>query len=212
MAHFNLETAVHRSPPLATAPCQDLQKQHARARPTAASGFNKTRGYAYLWLLLVVALMGLGLSMAAQLDATTAQRHAEKTLLSTGHQFRYAIGRYLETQNTAGKREYPPSLEALLRDSRTPDVRRYLRQIFVDPLTGQAQWGLVYLGGRIVGVHSLSEKPPIKQDNFSAEDSAFRGKTSYREWVFTYPPDLALQMANADPQDRSENPKTSPAP
>ncbi|MBS1137913.1 MAG: type secretory pathway, pseudopilin PulG [Proteobacteria bacterium] len=39
-------------------------------------------------------------------------------------------------------------------------------------------------GGGIVGVHSKSEKEPIKQSNFPASQKDFEGKTKYAEWVF----------------------------
>jgi hypothetical protein len=150
-------------------------------------------GFAYLWLLLLVALMGLGLTVAAQVDATAVQRDRERELLSIGRQFRAAIGRYYETQTTSGTREYPATFDDLIRDNRVPGIRRHLRQVAIDPMTHKAEWGLVMLGGRIAGVHSLSDKTPIKQDGFEPEDQALRGKSSYAEWVFTYPADLTLQ-------------------
>lgn len=150
-------------------------------------------GFTYLWALLLVAVMGIGLSVAVEIDAVAAQRERERELITIGHQFRDAIGRYYQTQLTGGRREYPPSLEELLRDSRSPGIRRHLRKIFVDPLTGQAEWGLIRSGGRIVGVHSLSAREPIKQDGFLPEDIGLRGKKHIREWVFTYPPEVILQ-------------------
>ncbi len=150
-------------------------------------------GFSYLWLLFLVALMGVGLSVAVEIDSVAAQRERERELLAVGRQFRFAIGRYYETQLTGGQREYPASLEDLLRDNRAPGVRRYLRKIFVDPMTGKAEWGFVRAGGRIVGVHSLSEREPIKQDGFEPEDMGFRGKKHVKEWVFTYPPELIVQ-------------------
>jgi hypothetical protein len=132
-----------------------------------------------------------------ELDSTLTQRSREKALLTTGHQFRRALASYHETQGPGGKSEYPATLDDLLRDNRFPDTRRYLRQIFVDPMTGKADWGLLKTGDRIVGVYSLSEKKPIKQDNFDPEDAAFHAKSSYTEWVFTYPPDLLLRQGGA---------------
>ena len=110
-----------------------------------------------------------------------------------GHQLRGAIARYYETQVSGGKSEYPVSLDDLLLDNRFPGIRRHLRKVFIDPMTSKPEWGLMRVGGRIVGVYSLSETMPIKQDRFEAEDMAFRGKAKYSEWVFTYPPDLLLR-------------------
>ncbi|PIG30965.1 hypothetical protein CLU93_5313 [Janthinobacterium sp. 35] len=149
-------------------------------------------GFAYLWVLLLVAFMGVALSVAVEIDATAAQREREQHLLAIGRQFQTAIARYYESGLAGGRKEYPATLEDLLRDPRAPGVTRHLRKVFVDPLTGRAEWGLVLVGGRIAGVHSLSGKKPIKQDGFAAEHMGLRGKQRYTEWRFVYPADLLL--------------------
>jgi type II secretory pathway pseudopilin PulG len=144
------------------------------------------RGFTYLWVLMLVAFMGLGLSAAAVIDSTLTRRSQEQELLAAGHQFRDAIARYYAIQTIGGQHEYPNSLDDLLLDNRLPGLRRHLRKVFVDPMTQKPDWGVVRVGGRIVGVHSLSESQPIKQDFFAAEDVAFRGKAKYSDWVFTH--------------------------
>jgi hypothetical protein len=57
-------------------------------------------------------------------------------------------------------------------------------------MTGRAEWGLLRVGGRIVGVHSLSEAQPIKQAGFDDDDQSFAHSERYRDWVFTHPPNL----------------------
>lgn len=152
-------------------------------------------GFSYLWVLLLVAFLGMGLTLAVEIETTAAQRDREKELLAIGRQFRTALARYYDIQMPGGKHLYPATLEALLQDNRIPGVRRHLRKIFVDPMTGKAEWGLVQVGGRIVGVHSLSDKMPIKQDGFEVEDSNFKGKEKYSDWKFTYPANLLLSPA-----------------
>jgi hypothetical protein len=144
--------------------------------------YNQAGGWTYLWLLMIVALMGLGLATAVQIDATAARREKEAELLAIGHQFRNAILRYRQAPGMVAA--YPASLDALLADSRFNPPRRYLRKIFVDPITGKAEWGVVIVDGGIVGVHSLSPMMPIKQDGFDTEDAAFRGQQRYSVWVF----------------------------
>lgn len=158
-------------------------------------------GFAYLWTLLLVAFMGIGLTVGAEMYSTSVRRDKEKELLFLGHQFRDAIGRYYEGQLQGGARVYPATLDELLQDTRSPGARRYLRKRFVDPITGKAEWGLVIIAGRIVGVHSLSEKEPIKIDNFEPSDEIFRGKKKYSEWVFTYPADLMVRQNPTAPGD-----------
>jgi hypothetical protein len=85
--------------------------------------------------------------------------------------------------------ELPASLEELLEDPRYPGTQRYLRRIYRDPVTGSAEWGLVMTpGGRIMGVHSLSDRQPIKTGNFSEANREFAEKNSYREWHFKFVP------------------------
>lgn len=147
-------------------------------------------GFTYLWLLFVVAVLGLGMGLAAEVASTVAQREKEQQLISIGRQFRAALGRYYEAQLTGGRHTYPSTLEELLQDPRVPGVRRHLRKVFVDPMTGQATWGLLRVDGRIVGVYSLSTRKAVKQEGFEADESSFAGKATLDDWVFTYPPDL----------------------
>ena len=105
-------------------------------------------GFSYIWLLLLLALMGAGLAAGATIHATAVQRDKEQELLAIGRQYRVAIGRYYETQGTTGKHEYPATLDDLLEDHRGPGIRRHLRKIFIDPMTREAKWGLVQINGR----------------------------------------------------------------
>lgn len=163
-----------------------------RALPYRACG-----GFSYLWVLLLVALMGVGLTVAAEVHSVASQRDKERELLAIGRQFSTAIGRYYES---GSNREYPLSLDDLLRDERVPGVRRHLRKIFVDPMTGKAEWGIVRFDGRIIGVHSLSKKKPIKQDGFEAAQADLQKKAAYTEWVFSYtPPAPAARPGPAAP-------------
>ncbi len=168
-----------------------------KAPPGIVARMKRSRregGFAYLWLLLFVALLGVSVTVAAELTSLLAQRDRERELITIGRQFRTAIGRYYENRALGGIREYPASLDDLLRDNRAPGLVRHLRKIFVDPMTGKAEWGLVQIGGRIVGVHSLSERVPLKQDGFDSEEASFRGRQKLSEWVFTYPADLMLRV------------------
>jgi hypothetical protein len=164
-----------------------------------ARGRRRQRGFSYLWVLMLVALMGVGLTVAADLDAIASRREREAQLLVVGRQFQVALGRYHAGGADGARHEYPATLEDLLRDPRVPGVRRHLRKVFVDPITGNKQWGLVRLNGRIVGVHSLSEQEPIKQDGFTPEHRALKGKKKYAEWLFVYPPELLITQPDGAP-------------
>jgi len=153
----------------------------------------RQRGFTFLWVLLLVALLGVGLTVVAQMESMTSQRQKERELLSIGRQYREAIGRYYESQFPGRGHEYPRSLDDLLKDGRMPGVKRHLRKIFTDPATGKAEWGLVLVAGRVAGIHSLSDAKPIKQAGFEAEDMSFADKKTLSQWVFTYPADLLLR-------------------
>lgn len=144
----------------------------------------RARGFSYIGLLILVAVMGVSLAAAGEIWYTALKREKEQELLFVGGQFRRAIEQFYK--NTPGQaRRHPLSLEELLRDPRHPGIRRYLRKIYLDPMTGSADWGLVTgPNGEIFGVYSRSEAEPLKQAGFRLREREFEGKTKYSEWVF----------------------------
>lgn len=145
------------------------------------------RGFAFLFTLLLVALLGLGLVVAAAIDSTLARRERELALLQIGHEFRQALDRYARGRPGVAAGAYPQALDELLLDPRGLKPVRHLRRLYIDPMTGRADWGLVRVGGRIVGVYSVSVAAPIKEDGFDDQDARFQGATRYRDWVFLHP-------------------------
>ena len=127
-------------------------------------------GIAYVGLLIAVVLFGLGIVGTARLLASTQRADKERELLYIGHQFRDAIRNYYATGPATG--QFPPTLEDLLIDKRSPTLKRHLRKIYTDPLTGKPTWGLVKApGGGIMGVYSLSKREPLKRAKFEVEDA-----------------------------------------
>ena len=132
--------------------------------------------------------MGAVLAGTATVWSTMSQRDKERDLLFVGNEFRAAIGSYYE-RTPGGAKQYPKTLEDLLLDKRQTMVVRYLRRIYVDPMTGQKKWGLVKgPNGTIMGIYSLATGSPIKTGNFAERDKEFQGKLSYTEWKFVYQP------------------------
>ena len=156
-----------------------------RATPARQAAFT------YLAVLLLVALLGMGLAASATLIGTAAQREQELELLFVGNQYRQAIGSYYE-RTPGGAKQFPLTLEALLKDDRHPVTVRHLRKLYNDPMTGKPDWVLVTRGdGRITGVASRSKKAPLKQDNFTNPlDRDFRASAALSEWRFVYTPAL----------------------
>lgn len=148
----------------------------------------RSRGFTYIALLLAVVVMGVGLAAVAEVWSLALKREKERELLFVGGEFRRAITRYSQQAEDAASR-YPRRLEDLLNDPRQPGVRRFLRKIYADPITGSTQWGLLRSPrGEIYGVHSLSEGEPVKRANFDLADSDFEGKRKYSEWLFSTMP------------------------
>lgn len=167
--------------------------RHAMAARSINSDM-RARGFVYLWLLIVVAVLGVTLALGAEWIRTQRTREAEAQLLFVGHQFRLAIERYYEATPGAHK-VYPTSIDDLLRDPRFPGIRRHLRKRYHDPITGQPEWGEVRVGPHLVGVYSLSERQPFKVGRFEPADASFEGKAHYSDWKFTYPADLLVRPA-----------------
>jgi type II secretory pathway pseudopilin PulG len=114
------------------------------------------RGFTYLGVLVLMAVIGLASALTLQVAETVARRGAERELAGVGREFADAIRAYAR-QAPNGTPRYPRRLEDLLKDPRVPFTRRYLRRIYADPMTGRAEWGTVAsTDGGIVGVYSLA--------------------------------------------------------
>lgn len=142
------------------------------------------RGYTYLGVLLLVLVTSAGAATLGPLWSTAVQRERERELLAIGDEFRRAIGSY-RALAVNGRREYPRTLDDLLRDPRVPGVRRHLRRVYADPVTGQPAWGLIAAPeGGIMGVHSLSQRAPRQRAGFPEADAAFAQAERHADWLF----------------------------
>lgn len=146
------------------------------------------RGFTYLGLLFAVAMAGILLAATGTLSSTEQQREKERELLFVGNQYRQAIRSYYEGSPGTLKR-YPPNLDELLKDNRYLGIKRHLRQLYPDPISGSSEWGIVRgPDGGVMGIYSLSEKSPFQTAAFQRRDIAFEGKRKYSEWQFMYDP------------------------
>lgn len=144
---------------------------------------HRQRGVTYLWMLFLVFLLGLGLGKSLEVYSTVVQREKEVELLHVGGLYREAIRQYY-LSSPGGVKRYPASLEDLLQDRRYPVVRRYLRRLYPDPVTGDAFVPVLAPEGGIRGVRSSSLGAPLKRAGFDAEEAGFDTASSYHEWVF----------------------------
>ncbi|MFC5550646.1 type II secretion system protein [Massilia aerilata] len=162
-----------------------------RARPRFRAG--RAGGFTYVGLIVLVAIIGLVGAATLKADALLRRAAAEEELLEIGAAFSAALTSYAEA-TPRGQPPQPPSLEALLKDPRVPGVRRHLRKIFVDPITGKAEWGIVWLnkgsgidgsgGSGVLAVYSLSQSKPLKQANFDARFQNLENREHLADWKF----------------------------
>ena len=87
--------------------------------------------------VVMVALLLIALSVAAPVVARELRRDKELESQHRAEQYVRAIQLYYRKNKS-----YPPSIKAL---ENTNNVR-YLRQRYVDPLTGKDDWGLIHVG------------------------------------------------------------------
>jgi type II secretory pathway pseudopilin PulG len=144
----------------------------------SGSARNRQRGFTYLAVLILVAVLGVGLAAYGESWSRVQKREKETELVWVGNQFREAIGLYYQRSPGAVKR-FPGKLDDLLEDRRFVSRQRYLRRLYRDPLTGESAWGLIPAPqGGIMGVYSLAEGPPLRNTGIS----------TYRDWRFEYVP------------------------
>lgn len=145
---------------------------------------SKERGFSYLALLIAVAIIGAMSAGAVSIGANLERRAAEEELLFIGTQFQAAFQSY-RSATAPGQSPFPHDLEELVRDMRGSSVRRHIRKIYFDPLTGRRDWGIIDApGGRISAVHSMAEGHPIKEANFPPGLESLMAQSNYSGWVF----------------------------
>lgn len=123
----------------------------------------RARGFTYIGVLILLAVLATVASLTLEFAQTRAARDAEAELLGVGQEFERAFASYYR-QTPTGQRPFPDKLEDLARDPRYPGIRRHLRRVYLDPLTGKA-WALVPApGGGIMGVYSTATDKPFRQE------------------------------------------------
>lgn len=142
---------------------------------------SRQNGFAYLFMLFLIALVAISALAVATLGHYSAVRSDELELLRIGAEFRRALASY---RSAAEPHAYPQSFDDLVSDQRSGVEVRHLRRIYVDPITRTREWGLVMDGGHIIGVHSVSSRVPLKTSGFRGPDRSFEDAGSYADWIF----------------------------
>ena len=132
-------------------------------------------GMTYVGLLLAITLIGIATTALTPMWSTMVRRDKEAELLFRLGEYRRAIVLYRQDHG-----RYPAKLEDLLEDKTQLQVRRYLRRIYRDPMTGQTDWMLETLidkTGAVAGIKDLHSRS--EAEGFM--NIAGKGNR-YREW------------------------------
>lgn len=178
------------------------------------NGFRRERrigrgGFTLVYVLMLVVVIGILSTAAARGYSRASLRDKEEELLFRGTQYRDAIGRYVRFM---GRIQYPNSIDALLKDPRTPGTVRHLRNRYKDPITGEAFEPIKSKEGWVVGVRSTSDREPAKLADFPPGLELFTGKRKYREWEFVYRYQAVLPDGHPQVLGRGAKPVPMPAP
>lgn len=158
------------------------------------------RGFSYLMLLLWLAIGGATLAALGTSWQTMGQREREMELAFRGEQYAQALRAYAQPLNENGCLnviQYPVQLKELLDDKRCGLHRRHLRRLYPDPITGEAEWGLYQVDGRILGVYSRSSGRVLRKVD---------GALYYRDWVFMASEEGAFASAAASAASAASSP------
>jgi general secretion pathway protein G len=113
-------------------------------------------GYTFVEVLVVAVILLILASAAMPLAKVTMQRQREAELRRSLREMRVAIDKYKDavdmgligaTEVRVGSEGYPPSLEVLVEgvpaaNDASGRKLKFLRRVPVDPMTGEADWGM----------------------------------------------------------------------
>ena len=145
-----------------------------------------SRGFTLIELIVATTVLCVLCGLAVPYARYAARREKERVLRSELKKIRDAIDRYQEASLAgqffkAPSFGYPPNLQALVDpiELRSGLKLRLLKEIPVDPMTGNNDWG----------VHSMEDDPDSDAwdggqiwDVYSKSDGTALDGTKYRDW------------------------------
>jgi general secretion pathway protein G len=166
--------------------------------PEARSTRNEARtwleqGYTFIELLIVATILLILASAAMPLTRVTVQRTKEAELRRVLREMRTAIDKYKDAVDAglisnldvrAGSEGYPPDLETLVEgvtvaNDASGRKLKFLRRVPIDPLTGEAEWGMRAYQDR---PDSMSWGGSNVYDVYSRAPGVGLDGTKYRDW------------------------------
>ena len=153
---------------------------------TRAHGQNRSRGFTLIELIVATAILIILTGMAIPMVRMKVKYEREKELRYDLWMLRDAIDRYKDAadrgafQIKVGSEGYPPDLDTLVNGVDVGGKKlRFLRKIPVDPMTGQAEWGM----------RSMQDDPASESwggqsvfDVYSKSQDTALDDTKYKDW------------------------------
>ena len=121
-------------------------------------GFRSQRGFTLLELMIVLAIMGILITIAQPNLKTSITRAKEAVLREDLFQVREALDQFY-----ADNGKYPSQLAELVNQSEKS--RSYLREIPKDPFTGAPDWITIGIEGDDGGVFDVHSASPLVATN-----------------------------------------------
>ena len=151
------------------------------------------RGFTFIELLVVSAILLVLASAAMPLAKVTMQRQREAELRRSLREIRAAIDKFKDAVDTgqigstdirAGSEGYPPDLETLVEGvSAAGDASgrklKFLRKVPIDPMTSSTEWGM----------RSYQDRPDSRSwggqniyDVYTKSEGVALDGTKYKDW------------------------------
>jgi type II secretory pathway pseudopilin PulG len=147
-------------------------------------GEQLVRGFTLVWVLMALAVFSVGLAAMGTLWSADAKREREAELIRIGLLYAHAIEAYYKASPGTVKR-YPPSVNALLLDTRFGVPVRHLRRPYPDPAAPKLVWGeLRGDDGGLRGVYSQSAEKPLREQRLDLGILLLPAAVKYSDWHF----------------------------
>lgn len=152
----------------------------------AARDTRRQRGFTLIELIVATTILIVLTGMAIPLVRISVQRERERELHYDLWTLRDAVDRYKDAadrgafQIKVGSEGYPPDLDTLVNGVDVQGKKlKFLRKIPVDPMTGQAEWGM----------RSMQDDPTSESwggqnvfDVYSKSQGEALDGTKYKDW------------------------------
>jgi len=160
---------------------------------TVRRALARNRGFSFVELLVVTALIGILASAIMPLAHVAMQRQREIELRRALRELRTSIDHFKDaadqgmiggTELKLGNEGYPPTLDVLVEGVRAAGTAadrklKFLRRIPVDPITGSKEWGMRSYQGR---PDARTWGGQNVYDVFSTSDGTALDGSKYKEW------------------------------